>query len=264
MYENEKPYKENPHDRIYDELNYMGNKIKKIDRNSEEIDEEIDDLYRKIKGLKEKSKGDKGDKGDKGEDGNRGEQGDKGESGDKGEQGDKGSKGDKGEQGDKGEDGDKGQQGDKGEKGDKGEDGDKGEQGNKGEKGDKGQEGGSPSDEVEVMSTLVTLLGLGVSIVSYGYSHNFCGIGALNHQQTLTNGTIYYLIDDSDYEPLAYCQRQETSILWIETPSGNVYSMPIRVDSTGIHFKPTSNINNLPIGTTFKFSQAVIIVEPEI
>ena len=118
------------------------------------------------------------------------------------------------------------------------------------------------SDVIEVWSLTTQLLGLGTGIISSGYTFNFWGIGALNHQQTLTNGTRYNLILSSQFPELLFYQGDTTiGTLWIETPTGNVYSLPIRFDATGIYFTPMTQLTNLPIGTTFKFTQALILVE---
>jgi len=119
------------------------------------------------------------------------------------------------------------------------------------------------SDVIEIWSTAPALIGLGSAVIHSGYTYNFWGIGSLDHQQTLVNGTTYYLINSSQYTELTYYQGDTTiGTLWIETPTGIVYNMPIRFDDTGIYFTPSNNINNLPIGTTFKFTQALILVNP--
>ncbi len=120
------------------------------------------------------------------------------------------------------------------------------------------------SDITYIWSTTTQLLGLGAAVIHSGYTYNFWGIGALDHQQTLSNNTTYYLIHGSQYPELAFYEGDTTiSTLWIETPAGNVYTLPIRFDATGIYFAPNSQLTNLPIGTTFKFTQALILVEPD-
>jgi len=122
------------------------------------------------------------------------------------------------------------------------------------------------SDVTELWSTLPALLGLGSGAIHSGYTHNFWGIGTLNHTQTLSNGGTYYLITAAQYEPLSYYQGESTiGTLWIEVPGSpvKVYTMPIRFDKTGIYFRPTEQLTNLPVGTTFKFTQALILVEQE-
>jgi hypothetical protein len=99
-----------------------------------------------------------------------------------------------------------------------------------------------------------------VSIVRTGFTYNFWGTGSLDHVQTIANNVTYYLILGSQYAPLA-AYRGETTIgtLWIETPSGVVHTMPIRFDQTGIYFTARSQLTNLPVGTTFTFSQALLL-----
>ena len=121
------------------------------------------------------------------------------------------------------------------------------------------------SDVVEYWSLTAALSGLGAAVISAGFTYNFWGIGALNHQQTLNNGSTYYLITSSQCPELGYYQGDSTiGTLWIETPAGgNLYSLPIRFDSTGIYFTPTNQMTSLPVGTTFKFTQALILVTPD-
>ncbi|MCL2675434.1 MAG: hypothetical protein FWE84_02430 [Firmicutes bacterium] len=119
------------------------------------------------------------------------------------------------------------------------------------------------SDVVEIWSLNPSLSGLGIGVIYAGFTYNFWGIGALDHQQTLTNGNIYYLITSAQYPPLTYYQGDTTiGTLWIETPAHTVYSFPIRFDATGIYFRPDTQLTNLPVGTTFKFTQTLILVQP--
>jgi len=119
------------------------------------------------------------------------------------------------------------------------------------------------SDVVEIWSLTAALSGLGVGIIHAGFTYNFWGIGAIDHTQTLSNGSTYYLITSSQFSELTYYQGDTTiGTLWIETPTGSVYNMPIRFDSTGIYFRPDQQLTNLPAGTTFKFTQALILVDP--
>lgn len=119
------------------------------------------------------------------------------------------------------------------------------------------------SDGTQIWSPTAQLSGLGSAVIHSGYTYNFWGIGALDHQQTLNNGATYYLILSSQYNELTYYSGDTTiGTLWIETPSEDVYTLPIRFDRTGIYFTPTSQMTNLPVGTTFKFTQALILVDP--
>ena len=120
------------------------------------------------------------------------------------------------------------------------------------------------SNVTEYWSQTAALLGLGCAVIHSGFTYNFWGIGALNHQQTLNNGQTYYLITSAQCPELLFYQGDSTiGTLWIETPGGSVYSLPIRFDATGIYFTPNSQLTNLPIGTTFKFTQALILVDPD-
>jgi len=122
------------------------------------------------------------------------------------------------------------------------------------------------SDVTEIWSLLPALSGLGAAVITSGYTYNFWGIGTLNHQQTLNMGERYYLIESDRYLPLTHYQGNSTiSTLWIETlgPSPAIYSLPIRFDASGIYFTPDATYSNLPAGTTFKFTQALILVSPD-
>ena len=116
------------------------------------------------------------------------------------------------------------------------------------------------SSLIEIWSTDPRLSGVGVDVIHSGFTYNFWGIGALDHQQTFTNGTTYYLLQGSQYPDLLLYQGGSLMCtLWIETPGGTIYSMPLHVDNTGIYFNPSIQLTSLPIGTTFKFSQPLIL-----
>ncbi len=242
-------------------------------------------------------KGDTGPQGPAGEQGLRGEAGPQGPAGEQGLRGEAGPQGPAGEQGLRGEAGPQGPVGEQGLRGEAGPQGPVGEQGLRGEAGPKGEDGECNcdceeidnrlsimeqkitninrqityiqsflylSDVIEVFSETPALLGLGAAVIHSGYTYNFWGTGALDHQQTLSNGTKYYLILSSQYKELTYYQGDTTiGTLWIETPTKNVYNLPIRFDETGIYFTPSTQMANLPIGTTFKFTQALILVDTE-
>ena len=120
------------------------------------------------------------------------------------------------------------------------------------------------SNVSEAWSPTIELSGTGVAVISSGYTFNFWGIGALNHQQTLNSMTTYYLINNNQYEKLDLYQGEATiGTLWVETPFGETYSLPIRFDNTGVYFTPYVQLANLPVGTTFKFTQSLILVDPD-
>ena len=109
------------------------------------------------------------------------------------------------------------------------------------------------------------LAGVGTGITFSGYTYSFWGIGALNHVQTLVGGQKYYLIDNRRpdpyrFDPLLFYQGGTAiGMLWIETPGGDLYSALVYYDETGIYFTPSSQLTNLPIGTTFRFTQTLIL-----
>jgi hypothetical protein len=96
-----------------------------------------------------------------------------------------------------------------------------------------------------------------------GNVYEFWGVGWLTEPRTLINGQTYWLITSDQYPPLAgHTGDAAISTLWIETPGGvNMYSMPVRVDNRGIFITPQNQLNNLPVGTTFKFNKSLIILE---
>jgi len=117
------------------------------------------------------------------------------------------------------------------------------------------------SDVTEIWSLSAELAGAGVAVISSGFTFNFWGIGTLNHPQSLNSGETYYLITGSQFAPLTLYQGDSTiGSLWIETPAGAVYSLPVRFDATGVYFTPSTTYSNLPVGTSFKFTQALILV----
>jgi hypothetical protein len=121
------------------------------------------------------------------------------------------------------------------------------------------------SEVTEVWSLAPELSGIGSTIIHTGFTHDFVGIGALDQQRTLNNGTTYYIITGDQYQSLElFVGDTQIGTLWIETPGGNVYSYPLRFDQTGIYFKPHNQLTNLPVGTTFKFSHVLIMIDPEI
>jgi len=120
------------------------------------------------------------------------------------------------------------------------------------------------SDVEEVWSLTPAMMGLGAGVIHSGFTYNFWGIGVLDHVQTLTNGSTYYLVTAAQYEPITYYQGEPTlGTLWIDAPGSAIRTMPIRFDETGIYFIPTTQLTNLPIGTSFKFTQALILVTPD-
>jgi len=133
------------------------------------------------------------------------------------------------------------------------------------------------SDVIEYASPYPIFNGLGVSTISAGHTYNFWGTGTLSTGTNLGNNTTYYIIRSGqpttapptkpDRIPeLSWYQGDSTiGTLWIEVPSSpsiTIYTLPLRFDSTGIYFQTTNALNNLLAGTTFKFTQALILVNP--
>jgi len=112
------------------------------------------------------------------------------------------------------------------------------------------------------------LYGIGTGIIHAGYNYNFWGIGCSDHIISLDNQTTYRLVTNNLTitqcpELLLYQGDTTIGTLWVETPNGDrLYNFPLRFDATGIYFRPTQNVNGLPVGTTFKFTQALILSPP--
>ena len=119
------------------------------------------------------------------------------------------------------------------------------------------------SDKTDIDSLTPQLLGVGVSVMHVGFEYEFWGIGSLNQTTSLTNGERYYIITSDQYEPFKFYVAEATiTTLWIETPRGDLYSLPVRFDGSGIYFTPRQQLTNLPVGTTFKFTQTLILIDP--
>ena len=113
--------------------------------------------------------------------------------------------------------------------------------------------------------------GLGVSVIYSGHNYNFWGTGAISGStKSYNNNNTYYLIRSgtSDNPTAGICQsltlyQGEATIgtLWINVPAGNVYSMPVYFDNTGIYIKTTTNLSNIYAGSTFRFTQSLILVD---
>ena len=120
--------------------------------------------------------------------------------------------------------------------------------------------------DVEQMFSEPPLSGLGVAVIDSGHTYNFWGTGTLSQQVTLNQGTTYTIIQSSQFLPLTYYQGDSTiGTLWIvkPAPSSDVYSLPVHFDGTGIYFTPDTTYTDLPTGTAFRFTQSLILVEPE-
>jgi hypothetical protein len=117
------------------------------------------------------------------------------------------------------------------------------------------------SEVTELQTQSSDLSGLGVEVTKSGCVYNFRGIGSLNHQQGLLSGHTYRLLEAGQFTPMYTYQGDATvGTLWIETPSSDVYSLPLHFD-TGIYFTANIDYPNLPVGTIFRFTQSLILAE---
>ncbi|MDR0914346.1 MAG: collagen-like protein [Oscillospiraceae bacterium] len=210
-----------------------------------------------------------------------------------GEQGVQGEQGATGATGSTGADGLQGEQGIQGEKGATGATGADGAQGEKGEKGDTGATGICDCSELQdridalegrivslenqitniihsitpsavrtVYSDEPALIGIGSSVIQTGSTYNYWGVDTLAAPTSLNNKQTYYIATTDQLPELKDYQGSPTiTTMWIVTPNGNTYTQPVYFDETGVYFTPSSSLNNLPLGTSFKFTQALILAE---
>ena len=129
------------------------------------------------------------------------------------------------------------------------------------------------------------LFGIGVSAINIGRTYNFWGTGSLSGTSSLILGQTYYIVESGQNpepspsppfpplnkvpELLWYLGEPTTGTLWLEDRNHGggamLVSMPLKFDSTGIYFVatvPTGNLSGLQPGTTFKFTQSLILVDP--
>jgi hypothetical protein len=210
----------------------------------------------------------------------QGLQGLQGEQGEKGDTGATGATGSAGHTGATGPQGSQGVQGEQGLQGLQGEQGPQGIQGERGEKGEQGATGecdcGYLEDRIAALEQFIYYSGVtqvlsedpalsdsGMAVIQSGYTYNFWGVGNLDHQQSLENGRDYYIATSDQYPELKKYQGEPTiGTVWIVNPAGDVVeSLPVKFDSTGIYFTPDNSINNLPAGTSFKFTQTLILTD---
>jgi|GEM_PF-4636835 len=126
------------------------------------------------------------------------------------------------------------------------------------------------SDITDYVVSDTRLPGLGVSVIRNGFNHNFWGTGTVNGSLNLSNNTTYRLITTGAVDdpangvcyPLTLYQGAPTiGTLWIQTTSGDTYSLPIYFDNTGIYIQMTTSMN-LGTNPTFRFTQSLILVDP--
>jgi len=109
------------------------------------------------------------------------------------------------------------------------------------------------------------LSGLETSVISIGPQFNFFGTGRIDHTQTLTNGSVYYLLTQNvagqpqQFQPLDYYLGDPAvATMWI-TSGTNAYSLPLYFDRTGLYFRPTTQITGIISGATFSFTMLLIL-----
>ena len=118
------------------------------------------------------------------------------------------------------------------------------------------------SDVRTAMSTTNSMMGLGASVISIGPTYNYWGVGTLNSGQSWGQTNIF-LVTPTQFPELAWYQGDPTiGTAWFSSGgSGVPQSIPVFIDAKGIYIHPNSNIN-VSAGTTFKFTQALILVNP--
>jgi hypothetical protein len=115
-------------------------------------------------------------------------------------------------------------------------------------------------DYTEIMSETPVLSGAGVGVVRSGVTYNFFGIKAFAIPHNLSMGQTYTLIRANQYEPLTRYTRDKTyAAMWIDTGT-SVYSMPLKIDNTGLTFTVPNTLNNLPAGTVIRFTVSLVIL----
>jgi hypothetical protein len=118
----------------------------------------------------------------------------------------------------------------------------------------------TPSTVRTALTEEPTLSGIGTSVINTGDTFNFWGTNELTQAASLNNGQTYYIATSDQFPELKNYQGSPTiTTMWIEKPDGTTQTVPVYFDSNGIYFTPSSSINNLPIGTSFKFTQALIL-----
>jgi len=119
------------------------------------------------------------------------------------------------------------------------------------------------SDVKTAYSTTSQMLGLGASSISIGPTYNFWGVGTLTSNTQWSQNVRYNLVTPTQFPELAWYQGDPTiGTVWFRSGgTGTPTSMPIYIDSTGIYII-SSNTQNVNAGTTFKFTQALILVNP--
>jgi hypothetical protein len=122
----------------------------------------------------------------------------------------------------------------------------------------------TPSAVRSVKSNDPALSGTGTSVIQTGDSYVYWGYDTLTNGTSLNNGQRYYLATVDQFPELQKYQGAPTiTTMWIVEPDGSTYTVPLYFDSTGIYFTPQNNINHLNGGTTFRFTQSLILQSNE-
>ena len=104
--------------------------------------------------------------------------------------------------------------------------------------------------------------GLGVSVLSTGYTHNFWSWGASERNVTMEADGEIYLAYSADYEPLSlYVGSATVGICYFEGPQEKGF-MPVYFDHTGIYLKVKEGYAFLQ-GCIYRFTQALILSPPQ-
>jgi hypothetical protein len=118
----------------------------------------------------------------------------------------------------------------------------------------------TPSAVRTVYAADPVITDIGTSVIQTGNTYNYWGTGELDKQTSLANGQKHYIATAAQLPELADYKGDSTiTTMWIQEPDGSTYTIPVYMDETGIYFTPTNSINNLPAGTSFKFTQSLIL-----
>jgi hypothetical protein len=118
----------------------------------------------------------------------------------------------------------------------------------------------TPDEMRTVYTTDNRISASGASVIKTGSTYNYWGTGTLDTQTSLGNKQTYYIATSDQLPELKdYQGTPTTTTMWITLPDGTTQTTPVNFDSTGIYFTPSSTFNNLPAGTTFRFTQALIL-----
>ena len=116
------------------------------------------------------------------------------------------------------------------------------------------------SDVTTIMSNTPELQGVGVSVIQISNLYNFWGTGAVQGQQTVTPGAVYYFITSDQFPPLKNYQGTATvGTLFIMSGGTAVYNTAVYFDGTGIYFKPSTAYTTITNGSNLSFTMLLIL-----